>query len=449
MKLLKFWKRRRPGAGRPGAAPSTRRQCQFEEMEMRRLCAVDPLAVGLLPAKEPAPEEMVQLPVSEVVNPALDGELGENLDAVIDERAAGIVEELLLGSEELTSKTEFRQQLEFPVEVVFPSPSGFPPVVVNTSRIPFYGSSNQVPRAWHLSVINAGSPPYTEAGLASNRDGFLSDWSRHEMASGKWQLGQQAEPVQFGMPDAVPVVGDWNGDGVEELGVFHRGRWYLDLNGNKAWDDEDLWVELGEANDLPVVGDWDGDGKDDIGVLAAELPADGEPGEQEIAGRDQGTSSLLPRQRSMRVGRRGEIRRDTVDHVFRHGMSRDLPVAGDWNGNGVDTIGAFRDGRWRLDTNGDGRLDEEDQQFSFGRAGDRPVVGDWDGDGIDQIGIVRNGSWMLDSNGSGELDLLDQVFGLGDVTENPLAGDWNGDGIDQPGVYRPSFTPPTDQGAGR
>jgi hypothetical protein len=418
-------------------------------MEMRRLCAVDPLAVGLLPAKDRAPEEMVQLSVSEVVSPVLDGELGENLGAVIDERAAAIVEELLLGSEELTSRAEFRQQLEFPGEVVFPSPAGFSPVVVNAFRIPFYGSSNQISRAWHLSVINAGSPPYNEPGLSNNRDGFLSDWSSHEMFSGQWQLGQQAESVQFGMPEAVPVVGDWNGDGVEELGVFYRGRWYLDLNGNKVWDDEDLWVELGEANDLPVVGDWDGDGKDDIGVLAAELPADGEPGDQNTGGQDQGSSSLLARQRSMRVGRRGEIRRDTVDHVFRHGMSRDIPVAGDWNGNGVDTIGAYQDGRWRLDTNGDGQLDERDQQFSFGRPGDRPVVGDWDGDGIDQIGIVRNGSWMLDSNSNGELDLLDQVFGLGDVTENPLVGDWDGDGIDQPGVYRPGFTPPADYGSGQ
>ena len=161
MRRLQFRKRRGPSKGTQGAAPSTRRQCQIEVMEMRRLCAVDPLAVGVLPVKDGPAEEMVQLPVSEVEKPTLDGEPGENLAAVIDERTGVVVEELSLGGERWIPRPEIRQPLEFPPEVVFPSPAGFSPVVVASSRIPLYGSSNQIARAWHLSIINAGSPPYS------------------------------------------------------------------------------------------------------------------------------------------------------------------------------------------------------------------------------------------------------------------------------------------------
>ncbi|MFP6752590.1 MAG: hypothetical protein VB855_12990, partial [Pirellulaceae bacterium] len=124
MKLLQFWKRRGP-TGTQGTAPSTRRLCHFEEMEIRRLCAVDPLASGLLPAKDGPAEEMVQLPVAEVENPKQDSTVGENLAAVIDERAIGIVEEWFVGGEDLIPRPEIRQPLEFPPEVVFPSVSGF------------------------------------------------------------------------------------------------------------------------------------------------------------------------------------------------------------------------------------------------------------------------------------------------------------------------------------
>ena len=33
--------------------------------------------------------------------------------------------------------------------------------------------------------------------------------------------------------------------------------------------------------------------------------------------------------------------------------------------------------------------------FRWGSAGDVPVVGDWDGDGFDTVGLYRNGAWLL------------------------------------------------------
>ena len=58
----------------------------------------------------------------------------------------------------------------------------------------------------------------------------------------------------------MPAVGDFNGDGIDEIAIFYKGEWYIDLNGNGIWDEEDLWAKLGTEADQPVVGDWNADG---------------------------------------------------------------------------------------------------------------------------------------------------------------------------------------------
>jgi hypothetical protein len=70
----------------------------------------------------------------------------------------------------------------------------------------------------------------------------------------------------------LPVVGDWNGTGTEEIGLFVSsfGMWYLDRNGNEKWDgctNDECLGRFGMKGDLPVVGDWDGTGKVRIGVF--------------------------------------------------------------------------------------------------------------------------------------------------------------------------------------
>jgi hypothetical protein len=121
-----------------------------------------------------------------------------------------------------------------------------------------------------------------------------------------------------------------------------------------------------------------------------------------------------------------------------YGLAGDLPVAGDWDGDGVTEIGLFRNGQWRLDVDNNGVGSAGDIFYpSYGLAGDLPVAGDWDGDGVTEIGLFRNGQWRLDvdNNGVGSAgDIFIASFGIaGDL---PVVGDWNGDGIDDIGVYR-------------
>lgn len=138
----------------------------------------------------------------------------------------------------------------------------------------------------------------------------------------------------------------------------------------------------------------------------------------------------------MQLTNGGNERADVVDHVFGTGTEEQVPVTGDWNGNGIRSIGTFENGEWNLDVDGDGRFTSDDVTAQFGQAGDIPLVGDFDGDGVEEIAIYRAGTWMVDSNGNRELDAADRTFQMGTEADMPVVGDWDGDGVDEPALYR-------------
>src|SRR5262249_42503628 len=96
--------------------------------------------------------------------------------------------------------------------------------------------------------------------------------------------------------------------------------------------------------------------------------------------------------------------------------------------------GIFRSGfLWLLDVDGNQQLNvPPDRVFPYGGiTGDIPINGDWNGDGRSKVGIYRNGLFILDSNGNGVFDAADAVFNLGlgvQAGDVPVVGDWNGDG---------------------
>jgi hypothetical protein len=62
--------------------------------------------------------------------------------------------------------------------------------------------------------------------------------------------------------------------------------------------------------------------------------------------------------------------------------------------------------------------------FTYGAPGDIPIVGDWNGDGIDTVGIYRpsNGKFYLrNSNTSGTADV---VLDFGILNGIPVVGNW-------------------------
>lgn len=75
----------------------------------------------------------------------------------------------------------------------------------------------------------------------------------------------------FGKANAIPVIGDWNGDGISDAGSVIVGdqiskfqnRWRLRLNDGSATEP----ILFGSIISIPITGDWDADGRWQIGVL--------------------------------------------------------------------------------------------------------------------------------------------------------------------------------------
>jgi hypothetical protein len=164
--------------------------------------------------------------------------------------------------------------------------------------------------------------------------------------------------------------------------------------------------QWGRAGDLPVVGDWDGDGTQTVGVVRPNASLD--------------SNQLLLRNSDGSV----------LDLWYgRHG---DRILVGDWDGDGTWTPAAVRAGVWSLrNSNSTGTADAT---VSFGRSGDRYLAGDWDGDGDFTPAVHRQGTfWFRNTAGTGPSELHVR---FGRTTDLAFAGDWNGNGTWTPGLLR-------------
>ncbi len=200
-------------------------------------------------------------------------------------------------------------------------------------------------------------------------------------------------------------MGDWDGTGIMRIGVFRNGVWYLDINGNDAWDGSDVSIPFGAPGDIPVVGNWNGsaDGKTKIGIVR------------------NGTWYLdyAGTYVTTRIWAGcGAPADPTKAECIPFGVGSDVPVVGNWNGSadGESKIGVFRNGTWYLDYTGTyatsgtwagcGAPADPTKAacIAFGIGSDVPVVGNWNGsaDGKAKIGVYRSGMWYLDYPGTYE-----------------------------------------------
>ncbi|MEO7795190.1 MAG: hypothetical protein ABIV06_10490, partial [Thermoanaerobaculia bacterium] len=122
------------------------------------------------------------------------------------------------------------------------------------------------------------------------------------------------------------------------------------------------------------------------------------------------------------------------------GDTAPLPLAGDWNGDNIDTVGIYVPATGAFFLRNSNSSGSADLAFQFtpiiGPV--LPLVGDWDGDGDDTVGLYDPASgffFLRNANSAGQPDLS---FAFGGANLRPLAGDWDGDGDDSIGVYNPS-----------
>ncbi len=216
---------------------------------------------------------------------------------------------------------------------------------------------------------------------------------RNSLTSG----GSDAWSFNFGLADDVPVVGDYSNAGVRTIGMVRNQRhgvagtedsliWYL--RQVEGPGDPDLVVEYGRPGDIPIIGDWNGNGVHTIGIV-------------------RGNRWLL----------RDSNSSGPADYDFTFGEPGDIPVVGDWDGIGRTRIGMVRDDRWLLRnslSSGDDNFD-----FTFGGGPGHPVTGDWDGDGVTGVGWFDSGNWQIRNSLSA--GSADSTFDFGNANGLPLA----------------------------
>lgn len=126
-----------------------------------------------------------------------------------------------------------------------------------------------------------------------------------------------AQSFQWGTAGDVPLVGDFDGDGINDLTIYRpsNGTWYIRYSSLGFSLANSIAIQWGTTGDIPVVGDFDGDTRADIVVFRP-------------------------------VGGIWYVRLSTTGYntavSYQWGTVGDIPSAGDYNGDGTTDIAVFR-----------------------------------------------------------------------------------------------------------
>ena len=171
----------------------------------------------------------------------------------------------------------------------------------------------------------------------------------------------------FGNPGDLPFMGDWDGDGVATPGLFRQSDGYVYLRNANTQGNAHVSFFFGNPGDVPLVGDFNGDGKDTVSIWR---PSQARVFVVNVLGEDgKGLGA--------------------ADFDFYFGNPGDTPFIGDFDGDGADTIGLYRESTGFVYFTNTLATGNADLSFFFGNPGDQILAGDWDGDGDDTVAVYR------------------------------------------------------------
>ena len=211
--------------------------------------------------------------------------------------------------------------------------------------------------------------------------------------SGQWYLREYAGVTSFyyGDPGDVPFLGDWDCDGVDTPGLYRRSDGFVYLRNSNTQGVADIRFFFGNPGDLPLAGDFNGDGCDTVSIYRpddARVFIINELGENE-----------------------GGLGAAELDYGF--GNPGDVPFVGDFDGDGIDTVGLHREATGFAYFRNSHTQGVADREFFYGDPGDQIRAGDWTGDGMDTVGLFRSDEarfYLKFANEQGPAD-IDFLFG--------------------------------------
>jgi V8-like Glu-specific endopeptidase len=183
----------------------------------------------------------------------------------------------------------------------------------------------------------------------------------------------------FAANSEIPAVGDFNGDGKDDIATFTLGTTgdvYVALSDGTKFGASSVWHgDFGFGTELPYVGDFNGDGKDDIAVFTR-----GTTGDVYVATSD-GTKF---------VG-------NGVKWHDNFAFNSEIPAVGDFNGDGKDDLAVFTRGSaadaFVALSDGTKFVGTSAKWHDHFAANDEiPAVGDFTGDGKDDIATFTRGT---------------------------------------------------------
>lgn len=288
---------------------------------------------------------------------------------------------------------------------------------------------------------------------------FAADIVTYDAAAGAWQHARTAPAPDYlvgiatsalggafgAEPTTIGIVGDVNGDGQDDILAVRENGPNSTLVWEAAHSDVDPMTGRGvlsvaESSALPSWGfdglavhvdllDSNGDGYDDVLYVYREPTG----GLTWIAG--QSTAAGIDNTTTTAIG-------------FGTLTLNDLPLTGDFDGDGIDDACVYRGGVWAVAKSDSAGLSSANQvSAGFGAVGDIPLVADVNGDGRDDGIIVRDDGeagyrWFVGySNSNGEVagDGTPPSVSFGNSTDGdiPVVADVNGDGQADIGIVRP------------
>jgi hypothetical protein len=260
-----------------------------------------------------------------------------------------------------------------------------------------------------------------------------------------------------GGPGAIPVSGDFLGNGMTEPAIFgpeYNASGQLDgkydfaiLTENSLGQyDVSTYIQgIGQAGDIPVVGDFEGDGKDDLALYGDH-------------------NGLYDFQIFTASTNFNPADMETVtNNGYSFGGPGAVPVVGDFFGNGKDDPAVYGpeysangqlDGKYDFAALDSGSFNTAGQYTrsltvkGIGQLGDIPIVGDYDGDGTDDLALYgdHNGQYNFEvlTSSSGfnpnkMVTLNNNGLGFGGPGSVPISGDFFGDGGTDLSVFGPEI----------